>query len=201
MTSPDAPAQYTEEGARVAAAQAGDRPALEHLLRDHQAQVYAVCRRITGNDTDALDATQEALIAVVRGLPTFDGRAKFSTWAYRIATNSCLDELRRRRRRPLVGLPEFEGTTLDLPDNHGPALADQVANRLDVSAALAELPEDFRAVVVLRDLCQLDYAEIAEVLDIPAGTVRSRIARGRAQLADHLVGNQTGSSERPTSRP
>ena len=201
MTSPDPSAEPAEEAARIAAAQAGDRPALDRLLRDHQDRIYAVCRRITGNDTDALDATQDALIAVVRGLPKFDGRARFSTWVYRIATNSCLDELRRRRRRPLVGLPEFEGTPLDLPDNHVSAMADQVGDRLDVRAALAELPEDFRAAVVLRDLCQLDYAEIAEVLAIPAGTVRSRIARGRAQLADHLSGNQTGSPERPTSTP
>ena len=199
MTSPDPSAEPAEEAARIAAAQAGDRPALDRLLRDHQDRIYAVCRRITGNDTDALDATQDALIAVVRGLPKFDGRARFSTWVYRIATNSCLDELRRRRRRPLVGLPE--GTPLDLPDNHVSAMADQVGDRLDVRAALAELPEDFRAAVVLRDLCQLDYAEIAEVLAIPAGTVRSRIARGRAQLADHLSGNQTGSPERPTSTP
>ena len=196
-----APKPPTDEPALVTAAQAGDQAALERLLRDNQAQIYAICRRITGNDTDALDATQDALIAIVRGLPKFYGRAKFSTWVYRVATNSCLDELRRRRRRPLVGLPEGEGSTLDLPDIHAPAVADHVANRLDVSEALAELPEDFRAAVVLRDLCQLDYAEIAEVLAIPAGTVRSRIARGRAQLADHFAGNQTVSPQRPTSAP
>lgn len=201
MTSGDPSPPQADDAALVAAAQAGDRRALNQLLRDHQGRIHLVCRRITGNDTDALDATQEALIAVVRGLPNFDGRARFSTWVYRIATNSCLDELRRRRRRPLVGLPEFEGVTVEQPDDHSPAVADQVANRLDVDAALAHLPEDFRVAVVLRDLCQLDYAEIADVLAIPAGTVRSRIARGRAQLADHLSGNQTGSPERPTPMP
>ncbi|MCU1357836.1 MAG: putative polymerase subfamily sigma factor [Acidimicrobiales bacterium] len=188
------------ERARVAAAQAGDRVALEQLLRDHQARIHAVCRRITGNDTDALDATQEALIAVVRGLPRFDGRSRFSTWVYRIATNACLDELRRRRRRPVVGLPEHDGNTVEPADDESVPFDAQVADRLDIDAALAELPADFRAAVVLRDLCRLDYAEIAEVLDIPAGTVRSRIARGRAHLADRL-GNQPEPAERPIVTP
>lgn len=194
------PAPLADEQQIIAAAQAGDQRALEHLLREHQPQIHAVCRRITGNDPDALDATQEALIAIVRGLPRFDGRSRFSTWAYRVATNACLDELRRRRRRPVVGLPERDGLPLETEDRR-PGPADRVADRLEVDEALAELPLDFRAAVVLRDLCQLDYTEIAEVLEIPAGTVRSRIARGRALLADRLAGNQAGSTERPTLAP
>ena len=185
----------------VGAAQAGDRRALERLLREHQPRIYAVCRRITGNDTDALDATQDALLAIVRGLPRFDARSRFSTWAYRVATNTCLDELRRRRRRPLVGLPEHDdGAAVDLADPRAPDPGVTASDRLDVDAALADLPPEFRAAVVLRDLCQLDYAEIAEVLDVPAGTVRSRIARGRAQLADRL-GNRSDAPERPTTAP
>ena len=187
-----------DEQRLVASAREGDRRAIERLLRLHQPQIHAVCRRITGNDTDALDATQEALIAIVRGLPRFDGRAKFSTWAYRIATNACLDELRRRKRRPVVGLPEHDGSTLDLADPSTPDPGDEVGERDEIDAALAQLAPDFRAAVVLRDLCQL---EIAEVLEIPAGTVRSRIARGRAQLADLLRGNQTTPDERPTPTP
>ena len=85
----------------VAAAQAGDTKALDALLRRHHDRVYALCRRLAGNDSDALDATQEALIAVVKGIDRFDGRARFGTWVYRVATNACLDELRRRGRRPL----------------------------------------------------------------------------------------------------
>jgi len=189
----------------VEAAQAGDRLALDRLLRDHQATIHAICRRITGNDADALDATQEALIAVVRGLPRFDGRARFSTWVYRVATNACLDELRRMRRRPLVGLPgihEREGNDAiaDPPDETAGSFADDIGERLAVDAALQQLAPEFRAAVVLRDLCQLDYAEIAEVLEIPAGTVRSRIARGRAQLADRL-GNQTDLAQRRSPSP
>lgn len=122
------------------------------------------------------------MIAIVRGLPRFDGRAAFSTWIYRITTNACLDELRRRRRRPDPGLPELERA----PSDGAPGLASTVTDAVAVDEALAALPADFRAAVVLRDVCRLDYAEIAEVLSIPAGTVRSRIARGRAVLARAL---------------
>ena len=153
---------------------------------------------MTGNEPDALDATQEALIAVVRGLPRFDGRSAFSTWVYRVATNACLDELRRRGRRPVPGLPE---------DNDGmprtgaapSAGIEVVPDRLAVDAALSRLPEEFRTAVVLRDLCDLEYADIAATLGIPVGTVRSRIARGRSLLAGDLAqGNRTLPEERPT---
>ena len=87
----------------VDAARKGDRPALDQLLRRHYDTIHAVCRRITGNPADADDAAQEALIAIVRAIGRFDDRARFSTWAYRVAVNASLDELRRRRRRPLTG--------------------------------------------------------------------------------------------------
>ena len=125
-----------------------------------------------------------------RGLHAFDGRAKFGTWAYRIAVNSSLDELRRRRRRPTPGTGDDIGATLErraaAPGDHGSDPATTVTASADVDAALATLSAEFRAAVVLRDLAGLDYAEIAEALDIPPGTVRSRIARGRAALADVL---------------
>jgi RNA polymerase sigma-70 factor (ECF subfamily) len=207
----------------VAAARSGDRAALDALLRRHHDRLYAVCRRLTGNDADAYDALQDALIAIVRGLDRFDGRSRFTTWSYRVATNATLDELRRRRRRPLPGLPEDDafgatgggagpgraggGPTGRAgawgPDPGAPVagrLDDAVADRVDVDAALALVPEDFRVAVVLRDLCGLDYAEIAEVLEIPPGTVRSRIARGRGLLAAHL-GNRGATPERPSAGP
>jgi RNA polymerase sigma-70 factor (ECF subfamily) len=187
----DAEDHDAEDHHLVRAAQAGDQVALDHLLRRHYDRVYAVCRRMAGNEPDALDAAQEALLAIVRGLPRFDGRARFSTWAYRVATNACIDELRRRKRRPDPGLPEIETET-----NAGrPRLDDTVADRLDLDGAIAQLPIEFRAAVVLRDLVGMDYAEIAEVLGIPPGTVRSRIARGRAAVAARLSGNQPGPSD------
>jgi len=192
------------DDALIAAAQAGDAAALDALLRRHYDRIHAICRRLAGNAADADDATQEAVLAVVRGLPRFDGRAAFTTWSYRVATNACLDELRRRGRRPVpveaVGDERGDpgGATGAGPAaDPRPGVADAVADRLEVDAALATLPIEFRAPVVLRDLCQLDYAEIAETLGIPPGTVRSRIARGRAALAGQLAaaaGNQEGPS-------
>jgi RNA polymerase sigma-70 factor, ECF subfamily len=164
------------------------------LLRRHHDRVYRLCRRMTGNDADALDATQEALLALVRGLPRFDGRSSFVTWSYRVATNTCLDELRRRRRRPV---PVDE---LAPPAPGGVDLADGVVDRLSIDDALATVPPEFRAAVVLRDVCALDYAEIAEVLGVPPGTVRSRIARGRAAVAAHLAGNQDTPDDRQIPR-
>src|SRR5579885_2156444 len=155
--------------------------------------VHRLCRRMIGNEADALDATQEALIAIVRGLPRFDGRAAFTTWSYRVAANACLDELRRRRRRPEPA--GDDGLEPRRSIGEAPA-TDTLVDRLAIDDALEALPIDQRAAVVLRDLCDLDYAGIAEALDIPIGTVRSRIARGRAALADALRGNQADAAER-----
>jgi RNA polymerase sigma-70 factor (ECF subfamily) len=183
------------------AAQAGDERALDQLLRRHVDRLHGLCRRMLGSDADADDATQEGLIAIAKGLAAgrFDGRSSFGTWAYRVTTNACLDELRRRGRRAGAASDEqLERALADSVAAPGPDAA--VAARLDVEAALARLPLDFRAPVVLRDLCGLDYAEIAEVLSIAPGTVRSRIARGRAALAP-LLGNPAAGPGRPTSRP
>jgi RNA polymerase sigma-70 factor (ECF subfamily) len=185
--------------ALATAANAGDRRALEVLLARHFDRIHAICRRVTGHPEDALDATQEALIAVTRGLHRYDGRSLFTTWLYRVATNAALDELRRRKRRPE---PAELVEDRPLGGAAGTAAASApvesvVAARLDVDAALAELSPEFRAAVVLRDLCDLDYAEIAEVLDVPIGTVRSRIARGRAAIADQLR-EPTAPPERPS---
>src|SRR6188472_2536152 len=188
------------DDALAAAAAAGDRDALEALLRRHAGLLNAVCRRVLANPEDALDAAQEAMLAIARKIHTFDGRAKFSTWCYRVATNAALDEARRRGRRPapVEIVPE--------PRNEAEHVDDAVADRLDIDAALARLSPEHRAAVALRDLVGLDYAEIAAVLKIPPGTVRSRIARGRAALADLMgddppdgAGNQTPTSEHPTS--
>jgi RNA polymerase sigma-70 factor (ECF subfamily) len=184
-------AARSDEGLARDAAR-GDRASLEVLLERHLDRIHAICRRILGHPEDALDATQEALVAITRGINRFDGRSQFTTWMYRVATNAALDEARRRRRRPL-------------PSEHLPERAsvgdptDAVDARLDIDAALATLPPDFRAAVALRDLAGLDYAEIAAVLDIPIGTVRSRIARGRSALADQ-IGNHDLPPARPTPR-
>ena len=172
----------------------GDAPALDALLRRHTSLVHAVCRRILGSSDDALDASQEALISIARKVHLFDGRARFSTWAYRVATNAALDEARRSNRRPLPSdaLPDRAQPGAVPTDAH-------VADRVDIDAALSTLSADYRAAVALRDLVGMEYAEIAEVLGVPPGTVRSRIARGRAALADAL-GNRAHESDRPTTK-
>lgn len=198
-----------DDAALVRAAQSGDRGALDQLFRRHYDRVFGVCRRITGNETDAADAAQDAMIAMVRGLARFDGRASFGTWAYRIATNASLDELRRRRRRPLVaGRDQFdnrrEHDTHERADPTAVDRVEQLGDRELIDAALAALPEDFRVPVVLRDVADLDYAEIAAILDVPVGTVKSRIARGRGMLAATISrddGNHRDASERPTTEP
>jgi RNA polymerase sigma-70 factor (ECF subfamily) len=177
----------------LARAKRGDRDALDQLLRANADRIYTVARRLMGNEADANDASQEAMIAIVRGLPRFDGRSALSTWIYRVTTNACLDEMRRRRRRPLSVLDR--DSTPEIPSDE-PAMDTTLADRLDIDAALAQLPEDFRLVVVLRDLCGYDYAEIATTLQIPEGTVKSRIARGRAHLSNKILGNQPGRPDR-----
>jgi RNA polymerase sigma-70 factor (ECF subfamily) len=196
------------------AARAGDRRALEALLVAHYDRVHALCRRMLGNETDAVDAAQDALLSAVRAISRFDGRSSFGTWIYRIATNACLDELRRRRRRPLVGLPADvdddwarSGHTPSGPPGHGfePAFgaaardpADEAAAHVDVDAALRLLAPEHRVALVLRDVCDLPYEEIALILEVPIGTVRSRIARGRAALADLMTGDdEPGGQEHP----
>jgi RNA polymerase sigma-70 factor (ECF subfamily) len=186
------------------AARGGDRQALETLLVGHYDRVHALCRRMLGNEADAVDAAQDALLSVVRSITRFDGRSAFGTWVYRIATNACLDELRRRRRRPMVGLP---GDIDDDGDRSGrgrqgdgaregrPAFgdggrdpADEATAHVDVDAALRLLATEHRVALVLRDVCDLTYDDIADILNVPIGTVRSRIARGRAALADLMTG-------------
>lgn len=188
----------SDDATLVVRARSGDRAALDLLLRRHHDRLWALCRRVTGDPTDAADALQEALVAIARGIRRFDGRSAFGTWAYRVATNTCLDELRRRRRRP--DPVALDASTTFRPLSSPAPGTEAVAERLDVDAALARLPHDFRVAVVLRDVCDLDYARIAEVLDLPLGTVRSRIARGRAQLAA-LLGNPPSVTDRPTSGP
>ena len=181
----------THDELLVRRAQRGDQKAVDTLLREHYDTVRAVCHRIVINKDDADDATQVALIAIVRALPSFDGRSKFSTWVYRIATNAALAEIRRIRRR---AVPHDSQDFASIPAADGSGAVDA---QMDVAAALSRVPEEFRTVLVLRHIADLEYDEIAVILDIPVGTVRSRLSRGRAQLSEHL-GNPGPSSRRQT---
>lgn len=175
----------------MARAVAGDRAATDALLRLHYDTVRAVCHRIVINRADADDATQQALMSIVRALPGFDGRSRFSTWAYRIATNAAIDEVRRIRRRALP-------TDGDVLDSVAPAAADHsvgTTERMAFESALARVAPEYREVLVMRHVADMEYSEIAVALDIPVGTVRSRLARGRSQLVE-MLGNPDGSPDR-----
>ena len=175
----------------VARAQSGDERALDELLRAIMPLVRNVCRKTLNNADDADDATQVALINVVRSLGRFDGRSSFTTWVYRVATNAALDEGRRRQRRGLRAV-DAEHESVD-PSSSVPH--DRIADADELTPLLRHIPEEFRVALVLRDVMDLDYDRIAEILDVPGGTVRSRIARGRARLAE-LLGNQSPAPER-----
>lgn len=180
----------------IRAAQAGDMASLEVLLERHHDRLRAVCAKVVGPGADADDATQMALISIVNHLDSYDGRAKFTTWSYRIATNAAIDEMRKRQRRPT--------TSLDDDSRHRQVaaagdLADAATARLVVEEGLAQLPDEFKMPVILRDLAGLDYDEIGEILGLPPGTVRSRISRGRGKLAD-LIGPTHENGNQATTR-
>jgi RNA polymerase sigma-70 factor (ECF subfamily) len=167
----------------------GDRRAFEELMLAHEDRVFAVCLRILTNREAALDAVQETFITVYRKARQFSGASAFSTWLYRIAVNTCYDQLRRDKRHQAQSLPEAN----DPADEHSEDLLGSVELRPDLERALAGLAPEFRAAVVLSDLEGLPLQAIAEALDVPIGTVKSRVFRGRRLLAEHLR-NLSGSS-------
>jgi RNA polymerase sigma-70 factor (ECF subfamily) len=160
-------------------------PTWEEVARSHGRFLYTVAYRLTGNREDAEDLVQEVLLRVRRGLETYQP-GSMEGWLSRIATNAFLDDVRRRKRRPEDLLPEDPDWVLPPSSAADEALAAEVLPD-DIQAALAGLPEDFRAAVVLCDVVGLSYQDIGESLGVPVGTVRSRIHRGRAMLRKALA--------------
>jgi len=187
---------------------AGDPGAFTELVRRHQQRVYSLCVRMLGDAEAAADVAQDTFLAVLRKIDGFRGDSAFTTWLHRVAVNACYDELRRKQRRPMLHvIPE------DSPEREpGPAVvdhADEVAGTSDAAAALASIPDEFRVALVLADVQDLAYAEIARVLDVPVGTVKSRVHRGRIALAAALgigsgagdVGGGPHGDREPPARP
>lgn len=168
---------------------AGDPAAFEALVRRHADRLWAVALRTLGDREEAADAVQDALISAYRKADRFRGDSAVTTWLHRIVVNACLDRARRRQARPTVPLPE-SGTAE--PVATGPQVADQ-DTALTVQAALAELPPDQRAALVLVDVYGYPVAEAAQILGVAPGTIKSRCARGRSRLAGRLghLRNQT----------
>jgi RNA polymerase sigma-70 factor (ECF subfamily) len=175
--------------------QEGSAEAFEVLVKRHGTRVYNLCLRILGDPDEAADASQDTFVAALRKLSTFRGDSAFTTWLHRVAVNACYDSLRRKRRRPLLQMVRDEDderpeTSLPAPDH-----ADQVVFSVDVARALQEVPEEFRVVLVMADVQDLPYDEIAAVLEIPVGTVKSRVFRGRAALG-RALGSPRGEPSR-----
>lgn len=169
---------------------AGDTAAFNELMRAHQDRVFAVCLRMLRDRDAALDATQETFITVFRKADRFAGRSAFSTWLYRVAVNTCYDATRKARRNRAEPLPEIS----DPPDRRAGDDMAAVELRPDLEAALASLPDEFRSAVVLSDLEGLALQTVADILEVPVGTVKSRVFRGRKLLAN-LLGNLEGTSD------
>jgi RNA polymerase sigma-70 factor (ECF subfamily) len=169
-----------EDRALLAAHVAGDAAAFTALVRRHQDRLWAVALRTLGDREEASDALQDALISAYRAAGTYRGDARVTTWLHRVVVNACLDRVRRRQARPTVAMPE-DGGPIDPRD----PLADR-ETAIEIEAALAALPEDQRAALVLVDVHGMPVEDVAHVLGIPVGTVKSRCSRGRARLAVSL---------------
>src|SRR5439155_14348570 len=169
----------------------GDSAAFSALVRRHERRVYNLCYRMLGRDDDARDASQDAFLTALRKLSSFRGEAQFTTWMHRVAVNACYDVLRRKRREPMLEAPRDE----DAPEPPGPSSpdhADSAVTAVDVQRALVQVPQEFRAVLILHDVQDLAYEDIAEALGVPVGTVKSRLHRGRVALAKLLAAPRTG---------
>lgn len=165
-------------------AKSGDSAAFDALVARYQDRVYNTCYRMCHNHADALDLTQAAFLRAWQALPAFESKANFFTWLFRIAINGAISQ-RRRRRRETGALEENMAPVERLAPERE---IERMEARTEIEKALDELDDDFRAAVVLKDVEDLDYAQISEVLGLPLGTVKSRIHRGRQMLREKLSG-------------
>ena len=180
-----------EEQQWIDAARRGDQAAFEQLVWRYEKRVFALTGRMCRNPSDAEEAAQETFLAAWQGLPFFRGEASFATWLYRLASNACVDLLRREGRHQAgAGISlDDEESGFDPPDPapSPQALAERAELRQQIEAALAELPPEYRQVLILRELHQRTYDEIAEICSLDLGTVKSRISRGRKRLRKILL--------------
>lgn len=167
-------ADARDDAALLRAHAAGDPDAFAEIVRRHRDRLWAVALRTVGDREEAADALQDALLSAYRAAERFRGDSAVTTWLHRIVVNACLDRMRRRQSRPTVPLPETDVT---------PAPAADRETALVVREALATLPIEQRAALVLVDVQGYAVAEAAEILGVAEGTIKSRCARGRARLA------------------
>jgi RNA polymerase sigma-70 factor, ECF subfamily len=187
--------------ALVRACQKGEAGALDALIRATYADVYALSRRMLADPDEAADATQEVFVRVMRSVIGFRGDSAFGTWLHRVTVNVCLTALRKRSKARAAGMVAG-GTPFALPGDDdamlvasdaSPSEAAETADLLARSeAALARLPEDARAVVVLRDIEGLSTKEVADLLGVTETVVKVRLHRAHARLRTLVVGGRSG---------
>ena len=198
----------SNEKALVQQAKAGDRNAFAALVSAYEGKIYNLALRYLGNREDAMDASQEVFLRVFRFLPGFQEESGFSTWIYRIGVNVCKDMLVKRNKRNELSLElpddEDEYRTVEVSDErYDPqAIVEQSDLRESLASAIAELPQQQREMIVLRDIQGLSYEEIGQVLCLESGTVKSRLSRARENLRKKLLqsGNIFGTSPSKLSK-
>ena len=169
----------------------GDMKSFELLIDRYMQYAYNIAYRMMGNEEDAKDMSQEAMIKAYRNIKKFERKSQFSTWLYRIVMNTCKDELRKRKEETL-STDELIGegiTRLNSlqDDTHNPVIAyEELEVREEIHQAIGALKEEYKAVVILKDIMGYSYEEIGQILQIPIGTVRSRLSRSRLQLRSAL---------------
>lgn len=180
-----------DERELIARLQKRDEAAFEELIRQYEKKVYTLCFRMCGNSEDAEEAAQDAFLALWRGIDRFRQESSLSTWIYRLATNACIDTLRRRKKQSGSISLDDEELFVDAVDT-SPQPQETVEHRESqklLQEGLSALPEEYRKVLILREIEGLSYTEIAESASIELGTVKSRISRGRSLLRNFLSGN------------
>ena len=178
-----------EEARIVRAAARGDEAAFEKLVLAHQKHVYSLALKLTGSAEDAMDASQDAFLKAFQNLRSFRGESRVSVWLYRLTYNASMDILKKSRRGTLVPLPsDEEGAELEIPDP-SPTPDEEALRREEleeVREALGQLDEDKRRILLMREYNGMSYQDIARALGLEEGTVKSRLARARAALAEIL---------------
>ena len=177
----------TDEKAVIRQVLSGDTDAFSQLVTAYEKQVYNLCLRMVSGPEDAADLTQEAFVKAWQGLRFYKFEASFSTWLYRLTTNLCIDHLRRQKRRTTVSLTVdgddgVEELELPSPEPEPEDVVLERERRQALAEAMAQLDKQDRALLTLRVVEELSYEQIAEVLDIKVGTVKSRLARTRERL-------------------
>jgi len=169
----------------------GDREAFEHLVKMYENKVYTIAYRLMGNHADAADLAQDAFIKIYQALPNFRGDSSFSTWIYHITVNVCRDELRKRQRRPTFSLDETTEngstpnelrSTMSTPEEE----LERTETQAMVQQCLNNLSDDYRIILVMREIQEMSYEEIAEILGLSLGTVKSRLSRARNALKEKI---------------